>query len=65
MPLNDLDVSADEQAEWTSQMAQARFFRGLFHYYLYTTFNNGSIYNRLCHAFLRIELGLLKTHFIE
>lgn len=41
--LNDLDVSADEQVAWTSQMAQARFFRGLFHYYLYTTFNNGSI----------------------
>ncbi|NJB81641.1 RagB/SusD family nutrient uptake outer membrane protein [Wenyingzhuangia aestuarii] len=31
------------QEEWTSQMAQARFFRGLFHYYLYTTYNNGSI----------------------
>ncbi|NIJ45334.1 hypothetical protein FHR24_001802 [Wenyingzhuangia heitensis] len=29
--------------EWTSQMAQARFFRGLFHYFLYTTYNNGSI----------------------
>ncbi|MGA9639580.1 RagB/SusD family nutrient uptake outer membrane protein [Flavobacterium sp.] len=32
-----------DQAEWTSQMAQARFFRGLFHYYLYSAFNNGSI----------------------
>ena len=41
--LNDLTVSDDDQEEWTSQMAQARFFRGLFHYYLYSTFNNGSI----------------------
>lgn len=32
-----------DQEEWTSQMAQAKFFRGLFHFYLYTTFNNGSI----------------------
>ena len=32
-----------ESAEWTSQMAQARFLRGLYHYYLYTSFNNGSI----------------------
>jgi len=41
--LNKLTVSSDKQAEWKSQMAQARFFRGLFHFYLYTTFNNGSI----------------------
>ena len=33
-------ISEDDIADWTSQMAQARFFRGLFHYYLYTTFNN-------------------------
>lgn len=41
--LNNLTVSDEDQEEWTSQMAQARFFRGLFHYYLYSTFNNGSI----------------------
>ena len=41
--LNTLTVSDENQANWTSQMAQARFFRGLFHYYLYTTFNNGEI----------------------
>jgi len=41
--LNNLEVTTTEQAEWTSQMAQARFFRGLFHFYLYSTFNNGSI----------------------
>ena len=41
--LNNLEVTSEEQAEWTSQMAQARFFRGLFHFYLYSTFNNGSI----------------------
>ncbi|MDW5288073.1 RagB/SusD family nutrient uptake outer membrane protein [Formosa sp. PL04] len=36
------DVTTD-RAEWYSQMAQARFLRGLFHFYLYTTYNNGSI----------------------
>ncbi|MCL7762938.1 RagB/SusD family nutrient uptake outer membrane protein [Polaribacter sp. Z014] len=41
--LNNIKETATDQAEWTSQMAQARFFRGLFHFYLYTTFNNGSI----------------------
>jgi len=41
--LNNLEVSDEDLADWTSQMAQARFFRGLFHYYLYTTFNNGEI----------------------
>lgn len=29
--------------EWTYQMAQARFFRGLFHFYASTTFNNGEV----------------------
>ena len=41
--LNTLVVSDEDLADWTSQMAQARFFRGLFHYYLYSTFNNGEI----------------------
>ncbi|TGV02970.1 RagB/SusD family nutrient uptake outer membrane protein [Flavivirga rizhaonensis] len=29
--------------EWTKQMGQARFFRGLMHFYLHTAYNNGSI----------------------
>ncbi|CAZ96461.1 RagB/SusD family nutrient uptake outer membrane protein [Zobellia galactanivorans] len=29
--------------EWTLQMAQARFFRGLFHFYLHTSFNEGNV----------------------
>ncbi len=41
--LNNLTVEDEKLQEWKSQMAQARFFRGLFHYYLYTTFNNGNI----------------------
>ena len=36
-------IAEADMPEWTSQMAQARFFRGLFHYYLYTTFNEGKI----------------------
>jgi tetratricopeptide (TPR) repeat protein len=41
--LNNIKETVTDEAEWTSQMAQARFFRGLFHYYLHTSFNNGSI----------------------
>jgi len=41
--LDNLTVKDEDLATWTSQMAQARFFRGLYHYYLYTTFNNGKI----------------------
>jgi starch-binding outer membrane protein, SusD/RagB family len=37
------DNAGIDVIEWKSQMAQARFFRGLFHYYVYTTFNNGKI----------------------
>jgi len=29
--LNNLEIGDTDLAEWTSQMAQARFFRGLFH----------------------------------
>lgn len=29
--------------EWKNQMAQARFFRGLFHFYLHSVFNNGEV----------------------
>ncbi|MDW5288086.1 RagB/SusD family nutrient uptake outer membrane protein [Formosa sp. PL04] len=31
------------QDAWTEQMAQARFFRGLAHFYLHSTYNNGEI----------------------
>ncbi|TXG35143.1 RagB/SusD family nutrient uptake outer membrane protein [Seonamhaeicola maritimus] len=41
--LDNIKETTDDEKEWASQMAQARFFRGLFHYYLYTTFNEGSI----------------------
>lgn len=41
--LEALEISDNEEAEWNSQMAQARFFRGLFHFYLYTSYNDGKI----------------------
>ncbi|BAX81107.1 RagB/SusD family nutrient uptake outer membrane protein [Labilibaculum antarcticum] len=37
------DMTEDNMDEWTNQMGEARFFRGLFHFYLYQTYNNGSI----------------------
>lgn len=41
--LNNIEDTVDDEGEWKSQMAQARFLRGLFHFYLYTTYNNGNI----------------------
>ncbi len=41
--LTKIKETVTDEAEWTSQMAQARFLRGLYHFYLYTSFNNGSI----------------------
>lgn len=38
--LKDKDVDPNR---WTLQMAQARFFRGLVHFYLHATFNHGEI----------------------
>ncbi|MFR9629088.1 MAG: RagB/SusD family nutrient uptake outer membrane protein [Rikenellaceae bacterium] len=38
----DADSSLDMD-EWTSIMAQARFFRGLFYFYLTTSFNEGCV----------------------
>ena len=35
--------SGIDQERWTVQMAQARFFRGLVHFYLHNVFNNGQI----------------------
>ncbi|TXF86670.1 RagB/SusD family nutrient uptake outer membrane protein [Neolewinella aurantiaca] len=40
--LQALEGTVDEE-RWLTQMAQARFFRGLAHFYLHTTFNEGSI----------------------
>lgn len=40
--LNRLKGTVD-QAGWTTQMAQARFLRGLFHFYLHNDFNHGDI----------------------
>lgn len=38
---NEGSITSEEDiAELTSQMAQARFLRGLLHHYLYTTYNN-------------------------
>ncbi len=36
-------VSDAEKLEWRQIMAQARFFRGLFHFYLNTSFNDGNV----------------------
>lgn len=41
--LNGMDDDFKTQDRWTRQMAEARFFRGLMHFYLHSTFNNGSI----------------------
>ncbi|MGJ8762316.1 MAG: RagB/SusD family nutrient uptake outer membrane protein [Polaribacter sp.] len=41
--LNNMDVSFKSDPKWTRQMAEARFFRGLMHFYLHANFNNGKI----------------------
>lgn len=40
--LNNLEGTVNEE-EWKIQMGQARFLRGLLHFYLYSTYNNGEI----------------------
>ncbi len=40
--LNSLEGTVNEE-EWGLQMAQARFFRGLFHFYLHNSFNYGNV----------------------
>jgi len=40
--LENLEGSVDEEAR-VSQMAQARFLRGLYHFYLHSSFNNGNV----------------------
>ncbi|WP_405293582.1 RagB/SusD family nutrient uptake outer membrane protein [Algibacter sp. Ld11] len=56
--LLNLEGTVDDEAEWKSQMAQARFFRGLFHYFLYTTYNGGSI-------ILRDKVPVTKDEFAK
>lgn len=42
--LNNKVTRTDENAEeWDIQMGQAKFLRALYHFYLYTSFNNGNI----------------------
>ena len=36
-------IATPDNEEWISQMAQARFFRGLFHFYLHSVYNQGNI----------------------
>ncbi len=38
-----LEDGMTQSETWIEQMAQARFFRGLFHFYLHSTFNNGEV----------------------
>lgn len=37
------NLSEESMEEWSIQMGQARFIRGLLHFYLHTIYNNGSI----------------------
>ena len=41
--LNGMSDDLKSQERWTEQMAQARFFRGLVHFYLHSTYNEGNI----------------------
>ncbi len=40
--LGTIESDSDYES-WTTLMAQARFFRGLFHFYLHSAFNEGSV----------------------
>ncbi|ANQ51612.1 RagB/SusD family nutrient uptake outer membrane protein [Flammeovirga sp. MY04] len=41
--LNGPLADQNEDPNWISQMAQARMLRGIFHFYLYQSFNNGRV----------------------
>lgn len=41
--LNVMSEDLKSSPRWTEQMGQARFFRGLGHFYLHSTYNNGNI----------------------
>ncbi|WP_366184019.1 RagB/SusD family nutrient uptake outer membrane protein [Flavobacterium ovatum] len=40
--LNRIQATS-EPVRWKQQMAEARFFRGLFHFYLHNSYNNGNV----------------------
>ncbi|NJB83682.1 RagB/SusD family nutrient uptake outer membrane protein [Wenyingzhuangia aestuarii] len=42
-PKLDKEAVVFDLARWKSQMAQARFLRGLFYFYLHSSYNNGSV----------------------
>lgn len=39
----EADMTEESMDTWKNQMGEARFLRGLFHFYLYQSYNNGSI----------------------
>lgn len=41
--LERIKPTVTDQKAWTTQMAEARFLRGLFHFYLHSDFNGGKI----------------------
>ncbi|WP_366186272.1 RagB/SusD family nutrient uptake outer membrane protein [Flavobacterium ovatum] len=41
--LNGMTADLKSQKQWTEQMAQARFFRGLMHFYMHSNYNQGRI----------------------
>ncbi|WP_297086566.1 RagB/SusD family nutrient uptake outer membrane protein [uncultured Draconibacterium sp.] len=41
--LTALEGTGVDEERWTEQMGQAKFFRGLFYFYLHSSFNNGSV----------------------
>lgn len=41
--LNGLENSGVDKERWTYQMAQARFLRGVFYFYLHSSFNEGKV----------------------
>lgn len=56
--LNSIEASIEEDQKeaFNTQMGQARFFRGLMHFYLFSTYNNGSI-------IIRNEIPTVATGF--
>lgn len=53
------DFGGNEE-EWTSQMAQARFIRGILHFWLYNSYNGGSIIlrDKVAQDYTEIAKGL-------
>ncbi|MFI3306274.1 MAG: RagB/SusD family nutrient uptake outer membrane protein [Rikenellaceae bacterium] len=40
---DSIDVTSDDQTTWEIQMGHAKFIRGLMYFYLYSSFNGGSV----------------------